>query len=78
MSTPPSVRRIPGDRSSGSVPATRELARTRARELALLAGVAPPQVMQVHYEQAKREVTGESEPARQEAILDAAFRRGVD
>lgn len=78
MSTIPVVRATPGDRSSGSGPATRARVRARARELALLAGVAPPQVMQVHYEQAKREITGESEPARQEAILDAAFRRGVD
>jgi hypothetical protein len=78
MSPNASIRPIPCHRFSGSGPATRALVRARAREVALLAGVVPPQVMQVHYEQAKREVTGESEPERQEAILDAAFRRGVD
>jgi len=50
-------------------PVTREGVRARARELALRAGRAPADVAQHDYEQAKREVTGESDPDRQEAIL---------
>lgn len=45
--------------------------RTRARELALLAGHAAPHVSQEAYEQAKRELTGESSAERQEALLDS-------
>lgn len=52
-------------------PATRESVRARARELAVLAGRTPADVTQPDYEQAKREVTGESDPDRQEAILEA-------
>lgn len=50
---------------------TREDARARARELAAIAGRAPHEVRQSDYEQAKREVTGESDPDRQEARLEA-------
>jgi hypothetical protein len=50
---------------------TRELVRARARELALLAGRPPPLVTQADYFQARRELTGETNPERQEAILDA-------
>jgi hypothetical protein len=52
----------------GSV--TRERVHARARELALLAGRPPPHVAQVDYEQAKRDVTGESDLDRQEALLN--------
>ena len=41
----------------------------RTHELALLAGRAPPHVTQNDYEQAKREVTGESDSDRQDAVL---------
>ena len=44
---------------------------TRARELALLAGHVPLQVRQSDYEQAKRELTGESDVDRQDAMLDS-------
>lgn len=50
---------------------TREMVQARARELALLAGHAPPQVRQSDYEQAKRELTGEADIDRQDAVLDA-------
>ena len=50
---------------------TREGLRARARELAVIAGRVPPQVSQLDYEQAKRELTGESEGDRQDAILDS-------
>lgn len=52
-------------------PVTRESVRARARELAVLAGRTPADVTQRDYEQAKREITGESDPDRQEAILEA-------
>ncbi|MBL9208922.1 MAG: hypothetical protein JNL92_00555 [Opitutaceae bacterium] len=50
---------------------TREGVRARARELARIAGRAPSEVAQRDYEQAKREVTGEADPERQEAMLEA-------
>lgn len=56
-------------------PVTRESARVRARELALLAGRSSADVLQRDYEQAKREVTGESDPERQEAILEEVEAR---
>jgi hypothetical protein len=56
-------------------PVTRESVRARARELALLAGRSSADVLQRDYEQAKREVTGESDPARQEAILEEVDAR---
>src|ERR1019366_6842918 len=59
------------ENSTGVGPVTREMVRARARELALLAGHAPPQVRQSDYEQAKRELTGEPDIDRQDAILDA-------
>jgi len=50
---------------------TREDVHVRARELALIDGRTPSDVSQAEYEQAKRELTGESDLARQEAVLDA-------
>jgi hypothetical protein len=52
-------------------PTTRGDVQARARELALIDGRTPPDVTQAEYEQAKRELTGESDLDRQEAILDA-------
>jgi len=57
--------------STDSAPSTREDVHVRARELALIDGRTPPNVSQADYEQAKRELTGESELDRQEAVLDA-------
>jgi len=42
----------------------------RTREPAALAGRVPPQVTRRGYEQANREVTGESDGDRQIAVLD--------
>jgi hypothetical protein len=58
----------------GSVPdaPTRKMAQARARELAVIAGRPACHVIQSDYEQAKRELTGESDRERQDAILDAA------
>jgi hypothetical protein len=57
--------------SAGIGTVTREMVHTRARELALLAGYAPADVRQSDYEQAKRELTGESDIDRQDALLDS-------
>ncbi|MBC8011344.1 MAG: hypothetical protein H7067_14755 [Burkholderiales bacterium] len=50
-------------------PVTREMVYVRTRVLALRAGRVPPHVIQIDYEQAKRELTGETEPERQDAAL---------
>lgn len=49
----------------------RERVHARTQQLAVLAGRTPPQVSQVDYEQAKREVTGETESDRQNEVLDS-------
>ena len=59
------------DNFAGIGPVTHAMVQARARELAVLAGHVPPQVRQSDYEQAKRELTGESDIDRQDAILDA-------
>jgi len=56
------------------VAVTREDVRCRARELAALRGRAPHEVTQSDYEQARRELTGETDFDRQEAKLE----RGAD
>ena len=55
----------------GIGPVTREMVHARTRELALIAGRAPPHVTQADYEQAKRELTGEADMDRQEAMLES-------
>jgi hypothetical protein len=50
-------------------PVTRERVHARARERAMIAGRSPLQVAQVDYEDAKRELTGESDVDRQEAMI---------
>lgn len=57
--------------STGIGAVTREMAQARARELASLASRTPTHVRQTDYEQAKRELTGESDVDRQDAVLDA-------
>jgi hypothetical protein len=52
----------------------REAVNRRTHQLAALAGRVAPQVSQSDYEQAKREISGESEGARQDAVLDALDR----
>ena len=52
-------------------PVTRARVQARAEELARLAGRIAPDVAQIDYLQAKREITGESDSDRQDAILDA-------
>jgi hypothetical protein len=56
-------------RPSSKVRVTRELIHLRACELALANRRYLGRVSQVDYEQAKRELTGERDTERQEAIL---------
>jgi hypothetical protein len=50
---------------------TRKMVHARTSELASIAGRAPLDVSQTDYEQAKHELTGESDVDRQEAILES-------
>ena len=59
------------ENSVGIGPVTREMVQARTRELALIAGRAPPHVTQADYEQAKRELTGESDMDRQDTMLES-------
>jgi hypothetical protein len=51
-------------------PVTRRMVQLRSSELALGAGRPAYEVRQADYEQAKRELTGERDIDRQNAILD--------
>jgi hypothetical protein len=51
-------------------PVTREMVRARTIELTLLAGRNSLQIHRLDYERAKRELTGESDSDRQQAVLD--------
>jgi hypothetical protein len=44
---------------------------SRARELAKISGRSPSEVSQADYEQAKRELTGESDQDRQDQVLES-------
>ncbi|HEX2862279.1 MAG TPA: hypothetical protein VHN79_11590 [Lacunisphaera sp.] len=56
---------------SGAGVAPRDRVYARTRELAVKAGRTFLQVSQADYERARVELTGESDMARQEAVLDA-------
>ncbi len=51
-------------------PVTREMVYARTVELASLAGRSSHQIKQMDYERAKRELTGESDFDKQQAMLD--------
>jgi hypothetical protein len=51
-------------------PVTREMVYARTMELASLAGRASHEINQFDYEQAKRELTGESDHDKQQAAFD--------
>jgi hypothetical protein len=59
------------ENSIGIGTVTREMVEARANELAAIAGRVPPQASEVDYEQAKRELTGESDIDVQEAVLES-------
>jgi hypothetical protein len=67
----PSDKNSQPERAPGAEPVTREDVHVRARELASIDGRSPTNVSQAEYEQAKRELTGEADLDRQEAMLDA-------
>ncbi len=58
-------------KSTGIGPATRPRIHARARELAVIAGRVPHQVSPAEHDQARRELTGQSDVDRQEAELAA-------
>jgi hypothetical protein len=69
-SPPAALRVVFGE--DGPPAVTREMAQARAREIALSAGRPVPHVTQLDYEQAKRELTGEADFERQNAVFEAA------
>ena len=70
MESPPALFPRPSPFFTGPGRPSRQKLHVRTCELAVLAGRVPPQVAQCDYEQAKRELTGETDPARQRALLD--------
>ena len=55
---------------SPNLPVTRQMVYARTIELACLAGRSSHEIRQFDYEQAKRELTGESDSDKQQAIFD--------
>ena len=73
MDTNPLNKGVIEENSTGIGTVTRKMVRERARELALIEGRVPPQVLQVDYEQAKRELTGGSDLDPQAAAVESAL-----
>ena len=71
MKTNPLPEQSPDDSLKNVAPITRSQVQTRARELALIAGRTSLEISLSDYKQAKRELTGETELDRQDAVLDA-------
>lgn len=57
-------------------PITRDIVSLRTHMIAERAGRTPPHVTQADYEQAKREITGESDPELQQAALESTSNGG--
>ena len=72
MDTNPLNKGVITENSIGIGTVTRKMVQERARELALIEGRVPPQVLQVDYEQAKRELTGGADLDPQEAVRQSA------
>jgi hypothetical protein len=70
MAKNPNTKGLPLESMAEIEPVTREDVHARARKLALIDGRPPADVSQADYEQAKRELTGQSDLDRQEAVLD--------
>jgi len=68
---------MPGDPTPPAGRVTREMVHARTRSLAVGAGRSSLQISQADYEQARRELTGESDMARQEARLDGLAEPGA-
>lgn len=71
MEKNPLDKSVPTSSPTRSGPVTRAMVHARAQEIASTAGRAPPEVTPSDHQQARRELTGESELDRQDAILDA-------
>jgi hypothetical protein len=71
MNKNPINRGIIAKNFSGIGAVTRDMVHARTRELAVISGRSPHDVTQADYEQAKRELTGESDMDRQDEILES-------
>jgi hypothetical protein len=71
MKNSPENEGVVSNNFSGIGPVSRAMVHERASELAQIAGRLPMSVTQADYEQAKRELTGEPDVDRQDAILDS-------
>jgi hypothetical protein len=71
METNPVSKGIISENFSGVGAVTRGMVHQRAKELAMISGRSASQVSQSDYEQAKRELTGESDMDRQDEILES-------
>ena len=72
MKTEPSQKAALIIKSTGIGTVTRKMVRERATELALISGRSAKDVSATDWEQAKRELTGESDIDPKEALLEAA------
>ncbi len=71
MNKNPLNKGILTENATGIGTVTPEMVRARARELAAIAGRVPPQPSQVDYEQAQRELTGESDMDILDQVLES-------
>ena len=71
MTTSPLMQKNRKNSALAAPRATRQMVRVRTEELASLAGRKSHDIHQRDYEQAKREVTGEKDFDKQQAILDS-------
>ena len=71
MNKNPINRGIIAKNFAGIGAVTRDMVHVRTRELAVISGRSPHDVTQADYEQAKRELTGESDMDRQDEILES-------
>ena len=76
MGTNPLNKGVITENSTGIGTVTRKMVWERARELALIEGRVSPQVLQVDYEQAKRELTGGMDQDPQETVGESAPESG--
>ena len=68
----PSLKKDTGKEKTRVRRVTRAMVEERTRALAVIAGRVPPYVTQEDYEEAKRELTGERNRIRRQAIPDPA------
>ena len=71
MKTNPLKQGVLTENSAGIGTVTRQMVRERAAELAVINGRPAQEASKSDWEQAKRELTGESDLDRQEAVLDS-------